>query len=103
MAIYYILRQPVFLIGASGAIYAILFAYAVIFPKNKIYIWAIIPVQAPLLIVIYAVIELGSQIFGFKTGIGHISHLLGLVFAWIYLVVRMGINPLKVWRDAYRQ
>ena len=40
------------LIGASGVLYAILFAYAVIFPKSRIFIWGIIPVRAPILVLI---------------------------------------------------
>ena len=37
-----------FLMGASGSIYAVLFAYAVCFPRSVIYIWGIIPVPSPI-------------------------------------------------------
>ncbi|MGN0729815.1 rhomboid family intramembrane serine protease [Treponema sp.] len=90
-----------FLVGASGAVYALLFAYAVIFPRNVIYIWGIIPVAAPLLVLIYAVIEIMSQISG-GSGVAHLAHLSGLAVAWIYFIVRMGIHPLRVWKDAWR-
>lgn len=86
------------LIGASGAIYAVLFAYAVIYPRNIIYIWGLIPVPAPILVLVYAVIEFFSQFFG-ASGTSHIAHLSGLLLAWIYFVVRMGIHPTKVWRN----
>ena len=36
----------VFLLGASGAVYAVLFAYAVFFPRSVIFIWGIVPVPA---------------------------------------------------------
>jgi len=90
------------LIGASGAIYSMLLAYAVIFPRSQIYIWGILPVPAPLLIVLYAVIELGSEFFGFQGGVAHLTHLSGFAVAWLYFIVRMGIHPLKIWKDAYR-
>lgn len=92
----------IFLMGASGAIYGILLAYAVIFPRSQIFIWGIIPVPAPVLVIGYALIEMGSQLFGVKNGVAHSVHLAGFLFSWIYFLVRLGINPLKVWKDAYR-
>lgn len=93
----------VLLIGASGAVYSILLVYAVLFPRSIISIWGIIPVPAPLLVVIYAVIEVGSQFLGRNTGVAHLTHLTGFALAWLYLVVRMGLHPIKIWKDAYRR
>lgn len=98
MAIYWFFGMNVLLIGASGAIYAVLLAYAVVFPRNVIYVWGIIPVQAPILVLVYAVIEFLSQFSG-RGGISHVAHLSGLLLAWLYFVIRMGVHPLKVWRD----
>ena len=89
------------LIGASGAIYAVLFMYAVIFPRSKIYIWGLIPVPAPLLVIIYAIIETGSHLTYTLSHVAHFTHLAGFFIAWLYLVIRMGIHPLKVWKNAY--
>lgn len=103
LLIYYVTgRFGTVLIGASGAIYSILLFYAVLFPRSVISIWGIIPVPAPLLVVIYAIIEIGSQFFGGRTNIAHMTHLTGFVLAWLYLVIRMGIHPIRVWKDAYR-
>lgn len=99
--LYRFLGITVLLVGASGAVYALLFAYAVIFPRNVIYIWGIIPVAAPLLVFVYALIEIISQISG-GSGIAHLAHLAGFAVAWIYFIARMGIHPLKVWKDAWR-
>ena len=92
----------VFLYGASGALYAILLAYAVVYPRAKIFIWGILPIPAPILIAIYAGIEIASQIFSLQSGTAHMTHLAGFAFAWLYFIVRMGINPIKVWKNAYR-
>lgn len=92
----------VFLMGASGAIYSMLLAYAVIFPRNRIYIWGILPIQAPLLVAIYAGIEIASQVLTINYGVAHMTHLAGFAVAWVYFITRMGINPWKVWKDAYR-
>ena len=102
-AVYYFTGQTkVFLMGASGAIYSILFAYAVTFPKSIVYIWAVIPVPAPILVLIYAVIELLSQFFG-GGNIAHMTHLFGFLCAWAYFRIRMGIKPLKIWRETFRK
>ncbi|WP_296826719.1 rhomboid family intramembrane serine protease [Treponema sp.] len=94
--------QHVWLMGASGAIYAVLFAYAVIFPRNKIFIWGIIPVPAPLLVLGYGVIEFLSQ-FNLRAGdnVAHLTHLAGFALAWLYLFVRMGVHPVRIWKDTY--
>lgn len=88
--------------GASGCLYAILLAYAVIYPKSVISIWGVLPVPAPLLVGIYAVIEVVSQIFSLAGGVAHMTHLAGFLFTWFYFIIRMKINPWKVWKNAYQ-
>lgn len=96
-------QYRVFLLGASGAVYAVLFAYAVFFPRSVIFIWGLIPVPAPVLVFIYALIELGSQFLGSGSNVAHITHLFGFLAAWLYFVIRMGIHPVKIWKDTYRR
>lgn len=88
----------VILIGASGAVYSILFAYAVFFPRSIIYLWWVIPVPAPVMVILYTIIELGSQLFYRNSGIAHLTHLFGFLTAYLYFVIRMGIHPIKVWK-----
>lgn len=88
------------LLGASGAIYAVLFAYAVFFPRSIIMIWGIIPVPAPILILIYAIIEFVSNFYG-TSNVSHLTHLFGFLASWLYFVIRMGIHPVKIWKDTF--
>jgi len=90
------------LIGASGAIYAVLFAYAVFFPRSIIMVWGIVPVPAPIMVLIYAIIELVSQFKG-NSNISHMTHLFGFFGAWLYFVIRMGVHPIRVWKETYRR
>ena len=83
------------LIGASGAIYGVLLAFAAFFPRSQIYVFGIIPVRAPILILIYAGIEIFNQVFGGRGGIAHLTHLAGFAAAYIYLLARFRINALK--------
>ena len=91
-----------FLMGASGAIYALLFAFAVVYPKSIIYVWGIIPLPAPLMVFVYTLIEVGSQLLGRSANVAHLTHLFGFASAWLYFLIRMKVNPLKVWKNAYR-
>lgn len=95
---YFALGTNTVLMGASGAIYGLLLLYAVFFPFNSIYIFGLIPVKAPYLIIFYFVIELWSQFGGSSSNIAHLTHLSGLVFGYIYILVRMKLNPIEVWK-----
>ncbi len=81
-------------VGASGAIYGLLFAFAVYFPHSQIYLWGILPVRAPILVLIYAVISLFSQISGRQSGVAHLTHLFGFVVAYLYFIIRLRISPI---------
>lgn len=86
----------VILLGASGAVFAVLLAYATFFPDSMIYVMGILPIRAPILVLIYTGIEIFSQVFSLNSGIAHLTHLAGFVVAYFYLVLRIGVNPFKV-------
>ncbi|MDR1625551.1 MAG: rhomboid family intramembrane serine protease [Spirochaetia bacterium] len=85
----------VVLIGASGAIYGVLLAFAAFFPRADIYVFGIIPVRAPILVLIYAGIEIFSQMRGSRSGVAHLTHLAGFAAAYVYLLLRYRINAIK--------
>jgi membrane associated rhomboid family serine protease len=93
--VYYLTDTPVMLMGASGAIFALELAFAVFFPRSIIYIWGIIPMRAPVMVLAFTALELFSSVFRQNSGVAHLTHLAGFGFAWLYLVIRLGINP---WR-----
>ncbi|MDD5087694.1 MAG: rhomboid family intramembrane serine protease [bacterium] len=76
--------SPVPTIGASGAIYGLLAAYAILYPNNIIYLWMVIPVRAKWFAVILGVIELYFSLVG-GGGIAHLAHLGGMVMGVLYL------------------
>ena len=92
----------VILLGASGAVFAVLLAFAVYFPYANIYIFGILPVRAPVLVIGYTAIELFNQVFSMQSGVAHLTHLAGFAFAYLYLVIRMGINPIDSFRSGGR-
>ncbi|MDR0475903.1 MAG: rhomboid family intramembrane serine protease [Treponema sp.] len=88
----------VYLMGASGALFAVQLAYAAMFPQSIIYIWGILPLRAPVMVLGYTAIEVILMLTGMNRGVAHITHLAGFVFGWAYFLVRFGINPWKAMR-----
>jgi len=86
----------VFLLGASGAIFAVQLAYAAFFPDNVIYIWGILPLRAPVMVLGFTAIELLSSVFGVNSGTAHLTHLFGFGTGALYSVVRWGANPFRL-------
>ena len=84
------------ILGASGAIFGLLLAFASFFPDARIFVLGILPVRAPTLVLVYTAIEVVLQFTNFQTGVAHLTHLGGIAFAYLYLVVRFGINPITV-------
>lgn len=92
----------VILLGASGAVFAVLLAFAVYYPSANIYIMGIFPVRAPVLVIGYTAIELFNQVFSVQSGVAHLTHLAGFGFAYLYFVIRLGINPVDSFRSGGR-
>jgi membrane associated rhomboid family serine protease len=83
-------------VGASGAIFGVLLAFATYFPDTRILLFFFIPMRAPTAVLVFAGIELVFLLTNTRNGVAHLTHLAGLAFAWLYLVVRLGINPARV-------
>jgi membrane associated rhomboid family serine protease len=90
----------VFLLGASGALFAVQLAYAALFPDSIIYIWGLIPLRAPVMVILFTGIELFSAATGLSAGVAHLTHLAGFATGWLYFVIRYGYNP---WRAITRR
>jgi len=93
-------QTNVIMLGASGAIYALLFLTSVMFPTARILLFFIIPLKMPFAVMLYIIIEVVSQIMDLRGGIAHLIHLSGIVYAWIYCILRFRISPVRVWKDA---
>lgn len=72
-------------VGASGAIYGVLLAYALYFPNRPIYMYLLFPIPAKYFVMIMGGISLLSSLSEPGSGIAHTTHLGGLVAAYIYL------------------
>lgn len=72
-------------VGASGAVYGILLAYALIFPNRQIYLYFLFPIQAKYFIMFFIALELFAGITGTQDGIAHFAHLGGAAGGYLLL------------------
>lgn len=73
------------IIGASGAVFGVLVAFAYYWPRDQIYIWGVLPIEARWLVIITVAISLWFGITGGGGGIAHFAHLGGIGGAFLYL------------------
>lgn len=75
------------MIGASGAVFGILFAFAFLFPNTELFLlFPPIPIKAKYLVFFYAMYELYAE-FNRTPGdnVAHLAHLSGMLIAFILL------------------
>ena len=73
-------------IGASGAVYAILLAFGMTFPEERIFIFPLpMPIKAKWFVCIYAGIELLSAMSSYGDGVAHMAHLGGMLFGFLLI------------------
>ncbi len=90
-------------IGASGAVFALLLAYGLVYPDHKILLFFVIPLKAKYLVVLYGVLELMLMFSSPGSNISHIGHLGGLFFGFLYFVFfkRIYLFPNKKVNEAF--
>ncbi|SNS93797.1 Rhomboid family protein [Ekhidna lutea] len=84
------------MVGASGAVFGILFAFAFLFPNTELFLlFPPIPIKAKYLVFFYAMYELYAE-FNRMPGdnVAHLAHLSGMLIAFILL---------KLWKNNTRR
>ena len=76
-------------IGASGGLFGLLLAFAMIFPNRIILLFFVIPMKAKYLVVLYGLIELYQGAYVLNSGVAHFAHLGGMLG---------GLLTLRYWR-----
>jgi membrane associated rhomboid family serine protease len=73
------------IVGASGAIFGVLYGFAHFWPREQIYIWGILPVEARWMVVGMAALALFGGFGGGGSNIAHFAHLGGFAGGFIYI------------------
>jgi membrane associated rhomboid family serine protease len=72
------------IVGASGAIYGLLLAYALYFPDRPIYMYLVFPIKAKYFVMIIGAIAFYSSL-GATGGVANATHLGGIAVGYAYL------------------
>lgn len=73
-------------VGASGAIYAILLGFGMLFPEERMFVFPVpFPIKAKYFVMGYVVIELYLGVSGSADGVAHFAHLGGMLFGFILI------------------
>lgn len=74
------------LLGASGAVFGLLVAFAMMFPNTELQLYFFIPVKAKYLAIGYALFELYNGFFS-HDNVAHFAHLGGLIVGVIIILI----------------
>jgi len=81
-------------LGASGAVYGVLVAFAMLYPEARLtLIFPPITLDAKWWVIIFIGIELVTGITGTAMGIAHFAHLGGALFGWLLI---------RYWRKTHK-
>jgi membrane associated rhomboid family serine protease len=73
-------------VGASGAIFGLLLAYAMLFPNRTIIpLIPPIPMRAPVFVAVYGGLELLLGVTGTQAGVAHFAHLGGMAGGFVLM------------------
>lgn len=73
-------------VGASGAIYALLLAFGMLFPNEYVYLYFLVPIKTKWFIIGMIVVELLLGLFDTGDGIAHFAHLGGMLIGLLLIL-----------------
>ncbi|MEO7056622.1 MAG: rhomboid family intramembrane serine protease, partial [Caldimonas sp.] len=76
-------------VGASGGLFGLLLAFAMIFPNRIILLFFVIPLKAKYLVIGYGLLELYQGAYVMNSGVAHFAHLGGMLG---------GLLTIRYWR-----
>ena len=76
-------------VGASGGLFGLLLAFAMIFPDRIILLFFVIPMKAKYLVLLYGLLELYQGVYVMNSGVAHFAHLGGMLG---------GLLTIRYWR-----
>lgn len=72
-------------IGASGAVYGLLVAFAMLYPDAVVYLYFLIPIKAAHMAILFGAIEFFAGATGSTPGVARFAHLGGMVTGYLYI------------------
>ncbi len=72
-------------IGASGAVYGLLVAFAMLYPDAVVYLYFLIPIKAAHMAILFGAIEFFAGATGSTPGVARFAHLGGMLTGYFYI------------------
>lgn len=72
-------------VGASGAVYGVLMAYALAFPNRIVYLYGLFPVKVKYMIAFLGAAAFFASVSEMRSTISHLTHLSGMIIGLVYL------------------
>ena len=79
------------IVGASAACYGIMLAFAMVWPNQTVYVWALFPVKVKWMVGFLVALSFVSALGPARDGVAHLAHLGGAVAG--FLMVKSGWLP----------
>lgn len=109
-----VMRLSGVVIGASGAVLAVMTLFATHYPGVRIYVYGIFPIEIRWMLALYVVLDLLPVLQALRgnepaSGVAHTAHLIGVLFGWLYrrfewrLTDWFSLAPLQRWPKRWRQ
>ena len=74
-----------FLIGASGAVFGVMLAYALLWPDDEVLFFGVLPLRVMTLVLLLGGVNLLQGMATAGSGVAHFAHLGGFLFAWLFM------------------
>ncbi len=85
LSMLFAIGPPIRIVGSSGAVYGVLLAFAMQWPRDAIYIWGIVPIQARWLVGVMTAITVYNGFSGVQNGVADFAHLGGFLGGYLYM------------------
>ena len=83
------------MVGASACVYGVLLGYAYHWPRERLLLWFVFPIEVRVLVIGFTLISLWLGLGGVADGIAHFAHLGGFLGGWLYLKWKAERSPAK--------
>ncbi len=78
-------RSSYVMFGASGAVFAVLLAFAMYFPHEKVLLYFVVPIPARVFVILLGLFTFYSLFGTENITISHLTHLAGLGFGYLWI------------------
>ena len=90
------------LIGASGAVYGVIVAYALMHPNRKVYLFGILEIKVKFMMLIFVLSDFIGLFSSSSSNVSYITHISGLFLGIILLARKQIVASFNLWRINFK-